>query len=187
MLAEASSELDWLYTLPERFGAEDLRRVNAIARRDEPRLPSCTDNEFAKYMRLMGATLKAKDDDEIAGKLRLRAYQSCLGHHPAAAMQFMARYCIDTMIFFPTISECHDVLKEWVNPLGRTVSVAKRIGAKQQQYNFDDFRDTLRNGIATQEQVDQTPERWRRILTEQGHLRFDVDANSHVIRERKDV
>lgn len=185
MLAEASSEMDWLKSLPDRVGTEDFERVKAIAYRMVPQLPACTDDEFVKYMRIMSSTLKAKDDDNVTGKIRLRAYQSRLGHHPAEAIRFMAQFCADRMIFFPAISECHEVLDEWQNPMAKPCNLANHLCAKQREHRFNDLRDTLRAGTATQDQIDQAPEQWRAILFEQGYLRFDATANKYIIRERK--
>ena len=186
MLAEAYSNFQWLKALPERVQGDDLARVEAIYHGSLTTLPLCTDNEFAKYIRIMQANLKARSEDNATGKLLLRTYHSCLGHYPGEAIKWMAKRCIDTMVFFPTISECHDVLGQWNNPLERPVDFAGIIIKRQRTRQFDEVRDALRAGTATQDQVDALPERWRSILMEQDFLRFDGERpKPYVIRERK--
>lgn len=185
LLEEDDAEISWLNALPDRVDGDDLERVKAIVQRPEQRLPACTDDQFAKYIRIMQTTLKAKADDDMTGKILLRAYHSRLGHYPTQAIQYLAQRCVDTMIFFPTIVECHDVLKEWVNPLGRPSRTAALIMRKRSELKFDDVCNDLRTGKATQDQVDALPETWKSILFEQGYFRFDVEANKYIIRERK--
>ena len=185
LLAKASNDLAWLRSLPARCSDDDLTMVQAIIVRDVARLPACLDDDFAKYMRIMEATLKARNEDTTTGKVRLRAYQSRLGNHPTLAIQFMVQECVDTMIFFPTISECHDVLRKWKNPLVKPLELAMHINDSQWAFRFEDFREKLRIGTATQDEVDAVSERWKNILFEQGYLRFDVPQNRYVIRERK--
>lgn len=187
LLEKAEKELEWMCSLPDRISDDDMRRVLAIILRPAVSLPSCPGDDFAKYMRIMEATLKARDADVMTGKVRLRAYHNRLGHHPALAIKFMAQRCVDTMIFFPAISECINILKEWQNPLDRPMFLALSINVRQGFYRFEDFREKLHIGSATQEHVDAASERWKRILFEQGYLRFDVPNNSYVIRERKDA
>lgn len=153
--------------------------------RPQDKLPACANNDFAKYMRIMEATLKAKDGDVVTGKIRLRAYHSRLGYHSVMAIKFMVQRCVDTMIFFPTICECLEIIKEWENPLDRPMIRALCINLRQDTYRFEDFRETLRTGTATQAQVDAITDRWKRIFTEQGYLRLDPEAKTYTIRERK--
>lgn len=186
MLEQASAELTWLKALPERIEDHDLERVKAIAYRTVPQMPSCTDDQFAKYIRIMQTELKSRPEDEQSGKILLRVYHSRLGHHPAEAIQYLAQRCVDTMIFFPTVKECHDVLEGWVNPMAKPSDIAMRIVYRQAEHRLEDFRATLRNGTATQPEVDALPERWRAILMEQGFLRFDGEyTQPYLIRERK--
>ena len=73
----------------------------------------CTDEHFGKCFKFMGAVLPKQSRDALDGKLFLQAYQRMLQGYPKDAISFLAEQSMARCKWFPTISECLTILKDW--------------------------------------------------------------------------
>ena len=87
--------------------------------------------------------------------------------------------------WFPTPNQCLAILARYTAPPSKYDKIIAKC-QKTAEDHLAELTQSLRSGTATQDQVDAAPERWKRILLEQGYLRFDGDKpQPYIIRERK--
>lgn len=174
----AQSTVDWsrvdltvLADLPERLDDRQLAAVEHIAQLPAPVLPAVTETHFLRCMRTL-TLLPARQEDELSGELRLALYRKHFGHLPEAAWSFLVEKATLECRFFPTPSECKAILDRWSRQDGpwRAHQLATHRAARERQARFDDVMRRFRMGEIAQEEVDQLPERWKRIAATQGHL-----------------
>jgi hypothetical protein len=161
-----------LANLPERLDDQQLATVQAIASLPVPTLPPAPEKHFLQCMRTL-RLLPTRGDDELSGELRLALYRKHFGQLPAAALSYLVEQATLTCRFFPTPMECKAILDRWSRTDGpyRAQQLAQLVASREVQARFDHTMRQLRNGEMSQEQVDQLPERWKRIAATQGLLR----------------
>lgn len=111
-LKPSTDDLD-LTTLPERLDDATLARVEAIARSPLPPPEPCDRRTLDQALRMMLAVLPRRQADEISGELFVAAYERQLGGYPNDAIQMLCDEAIRTRKWFPTVSECLEILSEW--------------------------------------------------------------------------
>jgi hypothetical protein len=102
-----------LWNPPERLSDAMLAWAKSVAAEPLPSLPACDDRHFAKCLRIMLAVLPKQNTDELGGELFVEAYSRQLGHYPADAISHLADRATATCRWFPTISECLEILSGW--------------------------------------------------------------------------
>lgn len=175
---------DWAFlkSLQGPVSNEDLDRARKIIARPFAAHQPCTEEQFLKYIRILEVNLNARNDDQQTGAIRMRTYYGRLGTYPIEAIKFMAQRCIETMVFFPAVSECLQILNEWKHHASDPKALAKVVLLREMQRRLDDLRVKVRSGTVRQDDIDNAPERWQMILIEEGFLKRD--GNSVIRRER---
>ena len=128
--------------------------------------------ELARQLQFIEATLPSKNTDEQSGQMRTAVYARILGGYSKEALSYMTQRVCRELDWFPTPHQCLDILADYNPPVSRK-DKALRICANHTQARFDEFIEALRK----KDKVDLTdkPERWLRIATEQGYLKFTDD------------
>lgn len=163
-----------LQDLPDRLDDRTLALVEEIARLPAPPLVPVGEQHFNQCMRTL-TVLPSRDDDELTAKLRLALYRQHFGHLPAEAWSFLVKHATMECRFFPTPAECKAILDRWSRKDGpwRAHQLAQTRARQERQARFDDTFARFREGTITQQEVDQLPERWKRIAATQGYVRED--------------
>lgn len=177
---------DQLTDLPKPFGTSRMDRLMSrsdltVAECDELRTIALAmpeehapveTRELAKQLQFIAATLPSKNTDEQSGQMRTAVYARILGGYTKEALSYMTERVCKELDWFPTPHQCLDILADYNPPVSRK-DKALRICANHTQARFDEFIEALRK----KDKVDLTdkPERWLRIATEQGYLKFTDD------------
>lgn len=167
-------DLTVLVDLPDRLNDDQLTAVEHIASLPVPALPAAPEDHFLKCMRML-RLLPTRGDDDLSGELRLALYRRHFGRYPEPALSFLVERATLTCRFFPTPQECKAILDQWSRTDGphRANALAKVRASRERQQRFEDLMARFRMGEVTQAEVDQLPERWKRIAATQGYLRED--------------
>jgi hypothetical protein len=162
-----------LTDLPERLDDRTLELVETIAALPVPPIQPVDEKHFNHCMRTL-AVLPGRDDGEaLTAKLRLALYREHFGHLPAEAWSFLVRHATLECTFFPSPAECRRILDRWSRTDGpwRAHQFAQQRARQERQTRFDELFARFREGKVTQGEVDQLPERWKRIAATQGFVR----------------
>lgn len=184
----STADLD-LTSLPARLDEETLEAVRAIANSPLPPLPPCDSQYFSQCLRMMLAVLPRRQADDIAGELFVAAYEQALGRYSKPQLEYMTRKAIEQHKWFPTVSECLEIARDWTRPpdaaserralAQRLVSdeeAARESDAKAQEEKF--FRD-LREGNIPQETIDRLPFHVIREARSRMALEWDKEASKY--------
>lgn len=163
-----TSRMDQLMSLSEMTDGEcDELRNMALTIPSEH--VSASPRQFAKHLQFIRATLPTQSSDEESGQQRTAVYARILGDYSNAALAYMTERVCRELNWFPTPRQCLDILATY-NPPTTRKEKALRICANHTQAKFDEFIETLRTRQPVE--LDGKPERWLRIATEQGYLRW---------------
>lgn len=160
-----------------RLSDEELAVALAASKAQLPAL-ALPDNQFlAKCLRMM-TTLPRRKDDSVTGLLRVRAYQLAIGGFPCLALEYLVTEALRTCKFFPSTSECVDILRGWQRNDGalRAKRAAEHAVRQERQARFDDALRRLTTGDCTQAEVDALPAGWKAIFETRGFLRLHDGA-----------
>lgn len=183
-VSQELSTVDWelvdltvLADLPERLDDRQLQVCEHIAQLPVPSLPAASESHFLQCMRTL-RLLPTRGDDELSGELRLALYRKHFGHLPAEALSFLVEHATIECRFFPTPSECMAIIQRWsrTDPLYRANRLASRRASQERQERLDDLMARFRSDDVDQAEVDQLPDRWKRIAEVQGFLRYDGET-----------
>lgn len=185
-LATIQAAMDEQTALPQPFGTSRMDRLMSrsdltVAECDELRAIALAmpeehapieSRELARQLQFIEATLPSKNTDEQSGQMRTAVYARILGGYTKEALSYMTQRVCRELDWFPTPHQCLDILADYNPPVSRK-DKALRICANHTQARFDEFIEALRKN----DKVDLTdkPERWLRIATEQGYLKFADD------------
>ena len=185
-LATIQAAMDEQTALPQPFGTSRMDRLMSrsdltVAECDELRAIALAmpeehapieSRELARQLQFIEATLPSKNTDEQSGQMRTAVYARILGGYSKEALSYMTQRVCRELDWFPTPHQCLDILADYNPPVSRK-DKALRICANHTQARFDEFIEALRK----KDKVDLTdkPERWLRIATEQGYLKFTDD------------
>lgn len=185
-LATIQAAMDEQTALPQPFGTSRMDRLMSrsdltVAECDELRAIALAmpeehapieSRELARQLQFIEATLPSKNTDEQSGQMRTAVYARILGGYTKEALSYMTQRVCRELDWFPTPHQCLDILADYNPPVSRK-DKALRICANHTQARFDEFIEALRK----KDKVELTdkPERWLRIATEQGYLKFADD------------
>ena len=185
-LATIQAAMDEQTALPQPFGTSRMDRLMSrsdltVAECDELRAIALAmpeehapieSRELARQLQFIEATLPSKNTDEQSGQMRTAVYARIRGGYSKEALSYMTQRVCRELDWFPTPHQCLDILADYNPPVSRK-DKALRICANHTQARFDEFIEALRK----KDKVDLTdkPERWLRIATEQGYLKFTDD------------
>lgn len=174
-------ELLDLATLPARLDDSTLAMVREIANSPLPAPQRCDDQHFARCMKSLDILPRRADDN--GGALRLKLYQAKLGGYSNGALSYLVSKGLEEFHFFPTIAECLKVLAGFPN---RDIASNRREKAVtlirwELQHRMDEWLARLADRTMCQAEVDDAPERWRRVAEAKGRL-FACGDGSHMIR-----
>lgn len=151
--------------------AEEARALREWAETQPKRWPPIETGQLARHLQFMTATLPAKNLDEDSGRKRVAVYSRILGGYSDHAIAHMALIACSTLEWFPTPSQCLEILAAYTDPpTPRDRALAACHGYAQRQ--FETFRAALKAGEGTAELLETVPDQWKRIAVEQGFLRW---------------
>ncbi len=177
----APSTVDWtrvdltfLADLPDRLDDRQLQAVDRIAQLPAPTLLPASEDHFLKCMRTL-TLLPAKQEDDLSAELRIAVWRKHFGSYPAEALSFLTECATLECRFFPSPAECKAILDRWSRTDGpwRAHQLAQLRAIRERQARFDEVMARFRVGEISQAEVDQLPDRWKRIAATQGYLRED--------------
>ena len=133
-----SFTMDEMARLPARLDNPTMRALRDFYRSPPPPEPPASGQTFAECMRTMRACLPTRPADELDGQLMLAMYHHHLGKFSAAALDMLAKRTTRDCRWFPTISECLEVLADYRRADDET---ERRTAARQLFYREDKIRD----------------------------------------------
>ncbi|MFT4056741.1 MAG: hypothetical protein QM681_19710 [Novosphingobium sp.] len=135
------------------------------------------DDQFFAQCLLMLDALPRRRDDELSGKLRVRAYQIAIGQRPKDAIEFMVTEALRTCRFYPSTSECVEILGRWERADDALHQRQRAISAVrwEKQARFDEMMARLAAGDVDQVEIDALPVSWLEVGETRGHLRRTDD------------
>jgi len=144
------------------------------------------DAQFLDRCLRMLTTLPRRKDDEVTGKLRVRAYELAIGTYPKSALEFLVAEALRTCRFFPSTSECVEILGRWErnDEALRSRRSAELAVRREQQARFDEAMRRLAAEASDQSEIDALPERWKRMAETYGYLWREEDG-SYVLRSAR--
>lgn len=158
---------------------DECRALEAWAKSTTSPPARASIEQISRHLEFLAATLPSKNIDEQSGKMRFAVYYRMLSGYSDAALAYMSRKVCEQFDWFPTPHQCLEILADYRQPTSPQ-GLALSYCAQFWNGKLDDFLETLRSRLGTQDMVDAVPDRWRRIATEQGYLRWD--DGKHVIR-----
>lgn len=158
---------------------DECRALEEWAKSTASAPPRASIAQISRHLEFLAATLPSKNVDDTTGKMRFSVYYRMLGDYSDAALSYMSRKVCEQFDWFPTPHQCLEILKEYREPTSPQ-GLALSYCAQFWNGKLDGFLDALRSRTATQDMVDAVPDRWRRIATEQGYLRWG--DGKHTIR-----
>lgn len=102
---------------------------------------------------MMLAVLPRQTTDDLGGELFVAAYERQLGHYPADAINFLVDEATRRCKWFPTISECLELLAHWRRHDDATI---RRLDARAAVNRERRLRD--QDGWVKPEPMEWTPE-----------------------------
>ena len=137
---------------------------------------AASNDQLAKHLSFMAATLPSKNIDDDGGKMRAAVYCKLLEGHSNEALAYMARTACETLDWFPTPKQCLSILEQYRTPDSpRAVALQQCHTFTQRQ--FEDWIALLKAGDASAAAINSVPDRWRRIAYEQDVLRRLPDGS----------
>lgn len=169
-----------LADLPDRLDDTMLAAVETIARSPLPPLPSCDERHFAQCLRLMLAVLPRQQTDELGGELFVEAYRRHLAAWPDEAISYLASESTGRCKWFPTISECLDILRSWQRSDGPSHrrEHARNLATRERNLRYmDSLPPREPPPPLTQEAVDAMPAALKRVGLTAGYLIENPDGS----------
>jgi len=166
------------HSVAVRLTDSQLAAAEAVASAPLPALLAADTQFFAQCLRMLD-TLPRRKDDDVGGKLRVRAYEIAIGHPSTAELEFLVREALRTCTFYPSTSECVEILSRWsrddaaVKERDRAATAARH----ERQARFDEAMRWLARGECAQADIDALPQRWKEMAETYGHLRRDEDGH----------
>lgn len=104
-------------------------------------------------------------------------YSRHLAGHSEPALNFLAREATATCRFFPTPSECIEIIGRWErrDEATQAKAMAATRARQERQQRLDDLRSRIDAGEATPAEVAAQPGRIRAILETEGRMRWNED------------
>lgn len=159
---------------------DECRDLRAWAEQQPAQWPAVQINELTRHIEFMAATLPSKNLDAETGRKRVAVYARILSGYSERAIAFLALRSCQTLEWFPTPSQCLEILAEYRDPPTRR-DQALLMCQKFTQSEFEAFIAKLRAGDGNQELLASVPERWKLIAVEMGILRF-IENGQFAIR-----
>lgn len=194
MASPGQSIVDWntidltvLTDLPARLDDAKLAAVEHIAQLPLPAPTPAPEQHFLQCMRTL-TLLPSRQEDDLSAELRLALYRKHFGRYPAEAWAFLVEHATLECRFFPTPAECKAILDRWHRKDSPALAraYARDRARQEREARFEDVMRRFRCGEIAQDEVDQLPERWKRIAAAQGFVRDGTYQLRDVPAWRKD-
>ena len=101
--------------LPARLDDATMQALQTFALSPTPEPYQSSPAHFTQCLRILIANMPRKVSDELDGELVVATYHRMLGHASDAAISYMTERALRQK-WFPTISECLDILETWECP-----------------------------------------------------------------------
>lgn len=160
-----------------RLSDSQLAAAEAVAAAPLPDLPQADAHFFGQCMKMLD-TLPRRKDDDVSGELRFRAYEIAIGSRPKDAIQFLVTEALRNCKFFPSTSECVEILSRWERAddavrMRRECTAAAR---RERNARFDELMARLSAGSVEQDEIDGLSVVVKRIAETRGYLRLNADG-----------
>lgn len=164
-------------SLAVRLTDSQLAAAQAVAAAPLPAMPMADEQFFAQCLLMLDA-LPRRREDELGGKLRVRAYEIAIGPRPKDAIEFMVTEALRNCRFYPSTSECVEILGRWERADDALHQRQRAISAVrwEKQARFDEMMRRLAAGDVDQAEIDGLPVSWLEVAETRGHLRRDDDG-----------
>lgn len=161
-----------------RLDDAQLASAEAIAAAPLPVLAQADAQFLAQCLRMLD-TLPRRKDDDVSGQLRVRAYEIAIGATPKEAVEFMVTEALRTCKFFPSTSECVEILSRWSrnDEALRERQRAEVAARHERQARFDDAMRRLSTNQCTPDEIARLPARWKEMAETYGYLRREDDGS----------
>jgi hypothetical protein len=119
----------------------------------------------------MDAALPRRQQGEVSGELLAKTYHRMLGHLTREAISFVAEEAIATCKWFPTVAECLEIAKRFVQPEHPFKAVRDMARGKlnvERNLRFREAMAAVEADEMSDEQITALPERWRGMFAEMG-------------------
>lgn len=143
----------------------------AVAAAPLPALETADEVFLAQILRMMDV-LPRRADDSVGGKLRHRAYELVISRYPRQALEFLATEALRVCKFYPSTSECVEILARWQrhDDAVRSKLAASAAVRHERQARFDDAMARLASGEASQAEIDAMPDTWKLVGETRSYL-----------------
>lgn len=174
-------------SLAVRLTDSQLAAAEVVAAAPLPALVQADGQFFAKCLRMLDALPRQKTDT-LGGELRVRAYEIAIGHRPKEAIEFLVTEALRNCKFFPSTSECNEILSRWErnDDALRAKRQAETAVRREKEARFDELMGRLAAGEVDQAEIDAMPVRWREIAETRSLLRREADG-SYTLRLRREA
>lgn len=137
-----------------------LAQVQQIALQGLPALPKVSEGHLAQCFRIMLANLPRKGSDEVSGEILIETYMRVFHVEPCEKIDFLLAEVVRRCRWFPTISECLEIMQEWERWDADTNRrfKAERMVADELRTRRAEFMERLRGGEIPQEKIDALPD-----------------------------
>ncbi|MGW8134176.1 hypothetical protein ACWGNZ_00860 [Sphingomonas zeae] len=133
---------------------------------------AATPEQLARHLEFLHAALPSRANDMETGKRRFAVYASLLTGKSNEALAYMARRAAETLEWFPSPSQCLEILKGYHPP--DTPQAAALIEVQRfTDAQFPAWLKAVRGGGP----IGNPPEQWMRIAVEQGVMRRLADGS----------
>lgn len=170
-----------------RLSNEELASAIVVAAAPLPALEMADTVFLAQILRMMDV-LPRRADDSVGGKLRHRAYELVISRYPRQALEFLATEALRACKFYPSTTECVEILARWRrdDDAVRSKLAASTAVRHERQARFDGAMARLAAGEASQAEIDAMPEQWKSVGETRSYLWRHEDG-SYTARVRRDA
>lgn len=150
---------------------EECRDLRVWADAQPPQRPiPAAHEQIAKHLEFIEASLPTRNSDELSGKRRAAVYIRMLEGNSDEALAYMTQTAIATLDWFPTVHQCLAFLAEYRPPQSDR-ELALSYCHRFTQDRFEEWLGKVKDGTATDAEIEGAPDQWRRIAVEQCLLR----------------
>ncbi|WP_324695479.1 hypothetical protein [Novosphingobium sp. RL4] len=164
-----------------------MAAAEAVAAAPLPAMVQADGQFFAQCLLMLDALPRQKTDT-LGGKLRIRAYEIAIGNRPKEAIEFLVTEALRTCKFFPSTSECNEILSRWErnDDVLRAKRNAKAAVRWELQARLDETMARLASGACGQGEIDALPIRWKEIAETRSYLWRHQDG-TYTARVRRET
>lgn len=148
-----------------------MASLEVVASSPLPRLEPAPREHVDRCLAFMEASLARRQQEGLSGDLFVATYRRMLGHLTKEAISFVTEEAIATCKWFPTVAECLEIAKRFVQPEHPFRAVRDMARGKlnvERNMRFREAMAAVESDEMSDEQITALPERWRGMFAEMG-------------------